>query len=248
MAQTEAIESMGGFLDLLHFWKNGTIADAMELAAAVQAKDVTRVRAAVLKVLNDVGPALTAEAGLVDTIVGDLIATDWAKSLYDAGGYMQFVAVHHLGYVVPGGIVIDPSSPIRVMGVSGVPFDVYKATNAEAKQFLADNRASVRQAGGHWFTTHISRLRNAPEILKLARGEATTADLAAIDPARLETIMLIIEAAIPVLTLAGAFFPPLLILSSILRLIDTYYRSVHPKTATTISAEADKGLSLADLL
>ena len=231
MNETESA-SVEGFADIIKMWRNGTIGDVMELIDAVKAKDAAKIRASAVKIASGFGYSM--EAKEVDDVVAEVMRKDWAGVVYEAGDMAMKFAVAHMGYIVPTQPIVVKASP---------HIDTF--TGEQARAWLADNRGPVKQAGRDIVTRF--RLRNAPEVLKLMRGEATAADLTAIDPDRLETIIGICRAAIPLLKLAGAFFPPCTIAAIVLQMIVAWYDANHPVTADAVNA-ADKGLSLGDLL
>lgn len=226
----------GDLIDGFRLWRSGLVADLLKLYAAVTAKDWPEVRRLIAKIAADQG--FPAEAKEIDELVAELAALNWPGVLYQAGDVMQLVATKYMGYVPPGGIQTDPSIvPMRqhYSEMSGV----------ECRTWLADNRANVRESGRHLVVRW--RLRGSPELLRLMTGEMTAEELAAIDPDRLARIIDVCRVAIPILTVAGAFFPPCLIAAVALKMIVAWYDANHPANAGA-GNDADKGLSLADLL
>lgn len=226
----------GDLLDGFRLWRSGLVADLLKLYSAVTAKDWPEVRRLIAKIAADQG--FPVEAKEIDELITELIALDAGGILYQMADVQKLVATKYLGYVPPLSIQPAPSIvPMRqhYTEMSGV----------ECRQWLADNRANVREAGRHLMVRWL--LRGVPELTRLMAGEMTAAELAAIDPDRLAQIINVFRVAIPILTVAGAFFPPCLIAAVVLKMIVAWYDANHP-TAADAGNDADKGLSLADLL
>jgi len=129
-----------------------------------------------------------------------------------------------------------PDDVIRMM--ASADFKTRKPINemtaAECATWFADNKAAVRKAAGYAFTQWA--LRKLPEVRDALTGDANAvAKMKALDP---EQVITWLNRAILILTLASAFYPPLLVIVTVLKLILARYESNHPDTGLPLEALA----------
>lgn len=214
------------FRDLLGLWRSGVIGDVLSLIDAIKAGDAAGIRLYSVKIATYFGFA--ADAKEIDDIVAELLEGDWGGVLVELADELKLI-----------GERFRKTPPAPSIAVLAAPPHISTMTRAQSQQYLADNRASVREGAKRPLVKFL--LRKAPEALERLEGKPSPA---AIDPERLAKIIGVIKFAIPILTAASAMVPYLIPVVVVLKLIVAWYDANHPATGAVVNG--DRGLSLDD--
>ncbi len=161
------------------------------------------------------------------------IPTELVDPIYDfvVGMLDQFSQVKEL----------IPDAPIRVSAAvesvelnTGARKHIRDMTVAECETWFAERKGSIRDASKTPGVARVLRKR-CPEVLAALDGTATTAQLAALSP---EQIIKGLNIAIMVCTVVAAFYPPVGLLVTVLKMVLARYESSNP----------DVGMAMSDLL
>ncbi len=212
--------TVGGIVDLWKLWRSGKIAEALKLWDAIQSKDVTLIAAELGEILAMFGQPEYAVQ--LNELAAAIKSGSIVNILVEGADVLKLVANDFAANPPPP----IPGDVIRMM--ASADFEARKPiaemTAAECSQWFKDNTASVRTAAGYSFTKWV--LRRLPEVRDSLTGDAmAVAKVQAMDP---DTVIKWLNRAILVLTAASAFYPPLLVIVTVLKMVLARYESNNP--------------------